>query len=321
MSNPADELKVLVTGGAGFIGRRVVTNLLKRNQSVTILDNLYTGVDAPDIKAPNFTFYNVDLTKTDAILDIILKESPDIVIHLAAIHHIPTCEKHPSLAMDTNILGTQNLLDAMEQANTKSLILASSGAVYDWTSEELTENVSSTHPNDYYGLTKFTNEHQARIWSKRNNATAIALRIFNTIGHDDPNGHLIPDILRQIDPTLNENSIYLGNVAPKRDYIHANDTASAISFFANNINKFSGFDYFNVCSGTEYSVTELVQAIGKALGTKINIIQDPSKVRKIDRLHQLGNNSRLLKLGWHLNYDFNSAISDVIKEINESNLQ
>lgn len=298
---------VVVTGGAGFIGLRVCKYLLEYGYRVHCVDNLYTGVGSPE-PLNGLEFYNLDIRDGKKIEQLMGDYSCDGVIHLAAIHHIPTCEQNPSLAMEVNVVGTQNVLNAMKVAGVNHIVLASSGAVYDWNDMSLAES-AAVKPNDVYSISKFTNENQGRVWSAAVGGKVVSARIFNTIGHDDPNGHLIPDILSQLGSLEQDSLIKLGNVEPRRDYIHADDTARALVASYRSMAQFKDYEVLNVCSGEEYSVRDIVSAIGEALGINIEIQVDPERIRKIDRPSQLGSNNKIKELcNWAPEHNFNAAI-------------
>lgn len=308
--------KILVTGGAGFIGRRVCKQLAEQGKGIISVDNLFTGIENPK-STSLISHYPYSILNRPSLEKIFSENKIEGVIHLAAIHHIPTCEQKPALALESNIIGTQNILDLMLENNVLNLVMASSGAVYDWSDASLREDSSLLKAHDVYSITKLANEQQAAVWSKKSNGLVSAARIFNTIGHDDPNGHLIPDILQQIPAGSSDVKIQLGNTKPKRDYVHADDTARAITGLYNNIRKQTvGFDAYNICSGEEHSVAALVDIISKILDVNIAIETDPSRIRKIDRLSQLGDNNKLLQhCNWKPESSFYQAIEKTVKKL------
>lgn len=297
----------LVTGGAGFIGHRVVEFLAKSEHHVISVDDYSFGRETHDVLT-NVTSIRCDIRNREEITSIIQKYQPHCIVHLAALHHIPTCEKRPEDAIAINIAGTENVLRALPGGN---VVLASSGAVYDWQDAPLTES-SDVLPHDLYALCKFANEHQLRIWREQTGGHYVVARIFNTIGHDDTNGHLIPDILKQIGN--GNDTVKLGNLQPKRDYIHADDTAAAISALAIKIGSLPAGSVYNVSTGSEHSVVDLVNAVGEALQRNLVIEQDPARIRKVDRLHQLGVNERLKNaVDWEPQINFKAALKNIIE--------
>ncbi len=245
--------RYLITGGAGFIGRRVVDNLLLDPAAeVMVVDDLSVGLPMP-VSRPGLQTRAADIRDADKIEQVFAGFSPEVVIHLAAIHHIPTCELERAHSLDVNVVGTETILEAAAFAKTARLVLASSGAVYDWKDGPLDEAATPLRPADNYSVAKHANEMQTRLWADRTGSQAVVARIFNTIGQDDPNAHLIPDIIAQIPRDAPAVEIALGNLSPRRDYIHVEDTARAIAALATTPLPI-GVEIFNLASGKDVSV-------------------------------------------------------------------
>jgi UDP-glucose 4-epimerase len=122
----------------------------------------------------------------------------------------------------------------------------------------------------------------------------IVCRFFNAFGPNETNPHLIPEIQNQINSGMRK--IKLGNLTPKRDFIHTSDMANAVHTLLSKIDK--GTDTFNLGRGIEYSVTEIVDAFTRELGELVEIEVDPSRVRKVERMHLLADVSKLKSIGW-----------------------
>ena len=301
--------KILITGGFGMIGRRLVGQLKKKGNKILVLDNFLSKLQPIN----KINYQKIDISNKKKLLNIFKKFKPEIVIHLAAIHHIPTCEKKRAYAQKINILSTENLLHFSEVFKVKKFILASSGAVYDWSNTKLIENKSKILPRDNYSLCKFSNEIQLKLWTQRTKGIGIVARIFNSIGFDDPNSHLLPDILRQLDLNKKINRIKLGNLKPKRDYIDADDVASALNKMINY--KKNRYSIFNICCGKEYSVKDIINTLEKILKIKIISKSINSKRRKIDRLSQLGSNRNIKnKLKWSPRLNLMGTLQKYIHE-------
>lgn len=307
---------VLITGGAGFIGNRLVRDLEAQGVHVGVLDNLFVGMPMP--RASEFvSAFNADIRDAAAVEDVFARFRPQVIVHLAAIHHIPTCERQPHLAMDVNILGTQTLLDACEQHGVRDFVLASSAAVYDWWETALIEDETPLRATDVYSVGKLANEGQLRVWASRGSERRGAIaRIFNVIGHDDPNGHLIPDILGQLDLAgdVPQNTVVrLGNLAPRRDYTHGDDTAAGLQAMLANLAACETVQAFNLSRGQEHSVVDLVDGIGRHFGVQLSIESDPERVRRVDRPHLLGDSAKSRAvLGWGAEISIDEALSKIL---------
>ena len=301
--------KILITGGCGMIGRRLTALLKKKRYNILVVDNLLSKLKP--LKGINFK--KIDISNTKSLESAFKKFKPDVVYHLAAIHHIPTCEIKRSYSQKINILGTETILRLAEKYESKKIIIASSGAVYDWKNTSLSEDKTKTKPMDNYSLCKFSNEIQLKLWTTRNKGKGISARIFNSIGYDDPNSHLLPDILKQINLKKNINKITLGTLTNKRDYIDAEDVAMALYKMINYSKK--QYDVFNICTGKQHSVKDIINLLEKILKIKILVKSIKSKKRKIDRVSQLGNYKKAYKeLRWKAKLNLEETLKKYIIE-------
>jgi nucleoside-diphosphate-sugar epimerase len=299
--------KVAITGAAGFIGSRLLSILVSAGIRCCGLDNLSSGCARPD-GHDDLEFHVEDVRVSERVLAIFDAFRPDVIVHLAAIHHIPTCERNPSEALEVNVVGFQNVLDVGERVGCSKIVLASSGAVYDSCEGPLNENRTPVKARDIYSLSKIANEHQLSFWHQRTGATAVVARLFNTIGKNDPNAHLIPDILRQLDSNRGAVTVKLGNLKPRRDYIYVDDTAEALARMVQ-ADHLSGFECFNVGTGVEYDVQTLVENIAKLKGLAVDVEVDSSRVRKVDRLSQVADVRKAIsRLGWRPEYSLQDAL-------------
>jgi len=138
----------------------------------------------------------------------------------------------------------------------------------------------------------------------------ICCRFFNAFGPNETNPHLIPEIEKQI--REGNRVISLGNLTPKRDFIHTHDMANAVSALISIEN--TGFDIYNLGRGIEYAVTEVVEEFEKILNDKITIEVDAARVRKVERMHLLADVSKLKKnTGWEPKWSLNQGINDLVE--------
>lgn len=302
-------MRLLITGGAGMIGRRVTRQWRAAGGEVAVLDNLASGLPMP---AEATLAVQGDLCDSQALNTLLRDFRPDAIIHLAAVHHIPTCETRREHCLHVNVVGTEHLLAAAAQADIQRIVIASSGAVYAWQDSALRELESPLAPCDNYALSKYCNEQQLRFWCDRHQRFGRVARIFNAVGHDDPNGHLIPEVLSQLRGG-NGGQVRLGNLSPRRDYLHADDIARGLIALLHDPRTDVAFDTFNLCSGVEHSVEQLVRQLGLILGLQVEVEVDPARQRKVDRPSQLGDPSRTRQLlGWQPQLDFMQALQRVV---------
>ncbi|MBN1414288.1 MAG: NAD(P)-dependent oxidoreductase [Bacteroidales bacterium] len=302
-------MKALITGGAGFIGSAVVPLLKKEGYEIFVLDNLSFG-NREFIDIPDSHFFPEDIRNAVKVSEILNKVHPEIVVHLAAIHFIPYCNKHPFEAADINIRGTINVLNACKQiSRLKKFFFASTAAVYPICDGAVSEN-HEVMPLDIYGLSKLTGEHLCKKFWLETDIDTIVCRFFNAFGPNETNQHLIPEVEKQLHDGLR--TIKLGNLTPKRDFIHTYDMASAVSKLLRLGD--TGYDVFNLGRGIEYSVVEVVEAFERQLGEKIKIEVDPARVRKVERQHLLADVHKLKnKTGWEPLWGIDEGIRNMIQ--------
>ena len=285
-------MKVLITGISGFIGSGIFQRF--KEYDLYTIDNLSFG-NKDLININSYKFHIEDIRNRTKIFEVMELVKPDWVIHLAAIHFIPYCNQYPFESSQVNIQGTKNILDACEATpSVKKVFYASTAAVYPNYDGPISESILPG-PLDIYGLSKLTGEYLCKSYHQKTGIPTLVCRFFNAFGPNETNPHLIPTIQEQI--KLGKREIALGNLEPKRDYIHTSDMANAIYMLLNKFEK--GFDVFNLGQGQEYSVLEIVEAFEKCLGEKITVVQDPSRIRKAERMHLLADVSKIKTYtGW-----------------------
>ena len=299
-------MKILITGISGFIGSAVYNQF--KNHEIYTIDNCSFG-DRALIDIPEKQFHVEDIRNRKRVFEIFREIQPDWVIHLAAIHFIPYCNKFPFESSQINIEGTKNILDACEKTDSvRKVFYASTAAVYPILDHPISEN-DDTGPLDIYGLSKLTGEYLCNAFHEKTRIPTIICRFFNAFGPNETNPHLIPEIQAQINEGKRE--IELGNLEPKRDFIHTSDMAIAIELLMNKFNE--GIDIFNLGQGKEYSVTDIVRAFEISIGEKITINQHPDRIRKSDRLHLLADISKLSNyINWKPQISIEKGINTLI---------
>lgn len=302
--------RVLITGGAGFIGSALGAQLVSNGHEVHVLDDLSFGRRnlAP---VPDERFHQVDIRDRAAVRTTVERIAPQWTLHLAAVHFIPYCNAHPIEASDINVCGTINVLDACGAiAGCEQMFVASTAAVYPIADRAVDEG-HDTGPMDIYGITKLATERLAGEFQMRTGIPTIIGRFFNAFGPNETNPHLIPEIQRQV--LAGARTLKLGNLDPKRDFIHTHDMARAMDALLNAGLK--GLEVFNIGRGIEYSVREVVEAFERQLGEPLKIEVDPARVRKVERMHLLADVSKLERVtGWKAQWDLDKGIRTLLTE-------
>ncbi len=316
MANPAfatasaGTRKVLITGGTGFIGSALSKHLQQLGHEVFVLDDLSFGrrhlAGVPDDR-----FFQVDIRDRKATQAVFDATRPNWVLHLAAVHFIPYCNEHPAEAADININGTISVLDAAQTTGSvEQVFVASTAAVYPIADGAMSED-HALGPMDIYGTTKLATEKLASEFHLRTRIPTIVGRFFNAFGPNETNPHLFPTIQRQI--LDGARTLKLGNLDPKRDYIHTEDMSRAMSALLNA--GITGYDTFNIGRGIEYSVREIVEAFERQLGEKLTIEVDPARVRKVERMHLLADVRKLKQAtGWEPMWGIDEGVATLLRE-------
>jgi UDP-glucose 4-epimerase len=299
--------KILVTGGAGFIGSAVIKLFNELNHETFVIDNLSFG-NRDFIDIDDDHFFEEDILNSSKMSSIINQIKPDSIVHLAAIHFIPYCNQHPFESSNININGTINILNAAKEASVKQVFFASTAAVYPIYDEAVAET-NNTGPMDIYGLSKLTGEHLCNEFHLETNIPTIICRVFNAFGPNETNPHLIPEIQNQVND--GKRTINLGNLTPKRDFIHTSDMATAVNTLLDKVKE--GIHVYNLGRGIEYSVTDIVDAFERQMGEKITIDVDQARVRKTERMHLLANVSKLKSIGWEPKIGIDEGIKTLIQ--------
>jgi len=288
--------RALVTGGAGFLGPHLIEKLLRSGYCVLAIDNLCNGrrehLDR-FFGLPQFEFVHGDITDGDFLAQTVTRFQPDAAFHLAALHFIPYCAVHPADTLRTNVIGTQLLLDAAKGTPMRSFILASTADVYVASELSHTED-QVVSPANIYGASKIAGEHLLRLASIQNpEVRFFCARFSNLFGPGETNPHVLPEILNGV---KRGSVLNLGNLQPRRDYIYISDVADALLKIA----AYRGeHRVFNISTGRGSSVLDLVHVLEGLIGRELHIEVDPSKVRRIERMSLVLDNSLIRReLDW-----------------------
>jgi UDP-glucose 4-epimerase len=271
--------KIIVTGGAGFIGGHLVSELVSREHEVLVVDNLYSG--RREHVPGGVGFLNLDLALADetTVFEVIRGFRPDAIIHLAAIHYIPHCLANPADTFLANVRSTDVIARALRGLPTRRLIAASTADVYPLL-DQLHNESETPAPTNPYGLSKFLLEEIIAGAARTNRAlSCVALRIFNVYGPRDTNPHVIPRIIELLHGPSPE--IRMGAIETTRDFIHVEDVVKAI--YAALTHQSEKYEVFNVGTGRATSIRHVLNILLGATGDKRPVIQDKDLFRAYDR--------------------------------------
>lgn len=282
--------KILVTGGAGFIGSNLTEALLKLNNEVICLDNFATGKEeniTPFLTNPNYTLIEGDIRKlSDCQLAV---KGVDYVLHQAALGSVPRSIKDPITSNEVNVSGFLNMLTASRDSGVKRFIYAASSSTYG-DSEALPKVEDKIgKPLSPYAITKYVNELYADVFSKTYGLETIGLRYFNVFGRkQDPNGAyaaVIPKFVSQF--MAGESPVINGNGEFSRDFTYIDNVIQANLLSITTKNKKAINTVYNVAFGERNTLKDLVELLKKQLTEldskikDIQVIYGPNRVGDI----------------------------------------
>ena len=302
-------MKLLVLGGAGYIGSHTATELLDNGHEVVIADNLVTGYrEAVPEKA---TFYQGDLRDKAFLVDLLTKEKVDAVIHFAAFSLVGESVTNPLKYYENNLYGTKVLLDAMIETGVDKIVFSSTAATYGEPENIPILESDRTCPTNPYGETKLAMEKMISWAAKAHGLHFVSLRYFNSCGAHksgkigeahNPESHLIPLVLQVPNGKREFVSIYGNDYDTPdgtciRDYIHVTDLAKAHILAVEYLMNGGESDIFNLGNGVGYSVKEVIETARKVTGHPIPAKEEARRAGDPARLVASGEKARKI-LGW-----------------------
>ena len=294
MANLEDS-RILVTGGAGFIGSEVVKQLIKKNSFVTVLDNFSSGKKQYLPKnTKKLKIIKGDITDEKTVGRAV--KDQDFVIHLAALPFIPDSFYYPANFFNVNTIGSVNLLWKSIQSNSvKRFVQISTSEVYGSAQHVPMDENHPTAPHSTYAVSKLAGDRAAFTLYKENDFPVVIIRPFNSYGPNYTQPYIIPEIMNQL---LNGNKeLVLGNIDASRDFTFVSDTADGIIRSLNS--KKAVGEIINLGSGNEISIRDLAFKIAKIAKIKIKIRYDEGRERPYDVNRLICDNKKVKKiLGW-----------------------
>lgn len=275
-------MKVLVLGGAGYIGSHTVYALIEAGEQVVIIDNLLTGYE--EAVHPDATFYKGDIRDREFLDSVFEKEKDiDAVIHFAASSLVGESMTNPLKYYDNNMYGTMVLLQALVAHGIDKVVFSSTAATYGEPENLPILESDRTFPTNTYGETKLSMEKMFKWVSQAHGLRYVSLRYFNACGAHvsgeigeahNPESHLIPLILQVPNKKRDHISIYGDDYNTKdgtcvRDYIHVTDLAQAHILAVKYLMEGNQSDVFNLGNGIGFTVKEVIETARKVTGDPI----------------------------------------------------
>ena len=288
-------MKILVTGGAGYIGSHMNIKLAEAGHDVCVIDNLSHG-HISSVKKSKF-FY-CDINDNSRLNEIFSAEQFDVVFHFAGLINVAESMQNPILYYTNNVNGTITLLDCMAEHKVHNLLFSSTAAIYGTPQSPLIDETHPKKPINPYGESKLMVEQALVDYQKEHDINYISLRYFNAAGSDylnhlgechDPETHLIPLVLQAASGRRKNISIYGDDYATPdgtciRDYIHVSDLCDAHLLAMNRLLNTKKSDHFNLGNGQGFSVREVINTAQQVTGKDIIIKSDKRRLGDPDIL-------------------------------------
>jgi len=270
--------KVMVTGGAGFIGSTLVRELLKEGSNVIVFD-LFTSGDMHNLQEikDQIKIIKGDITDKN-FRKILEKNGAEYVFNLAAEPYIPHCYNRPLRFFEVNANGALNVLFACKRAGVKRIVQYSTSEVYGSAKYVPMDEDHPTLPLSTYAVSKLATDRLCYTLYHEQNIPVVILRQFNVFGPRETQPYIIPEIISQLNKS---NTLKLGNIKARRDFTYVTDAAKgAIALM-----KAKGTEgqVFNLGTGKDWSIKQLAEIIGKLMGHKRIIINvEKERLRPLD---------------------------------------
>lgn len=331
-------MKIVVTGGAGYIGLHIIEKLLTLNHEILVIDNFVTSNQNDLRKVEIITnkkinIFPLDIKKTNHLITILKNFNPNVIIHLAGYKYVSESIKKPIIYYENNVTSTISLLRAMEEVNCNNIIFSSSATVYGIPKYLPYDEEHPKNPTNPYGNSKWMIENILMDWCKGfKNRKALSLRYFNPVGahkskligekYKENEFNIMPSICKVIAGKKKQLNIFgndydTNDGTAERDYIHILDLTNAHILAIEYLKKInSGYEAFNIGTNKTLSVLQLVQLFEKISGSKIPIKFKPK--RKGDLAKFWTNPKKAVsKLKWNPKYSHEEMCLDTWNYINE----
>lgn len=270
-------MKVVITGGAGFIGSHLAQYWSEKNAEVFVIDNFRTGFKK-NIDGLNVNLIEGSIEDKDLVFDVL--EKADYVFNLAALVSVPESIEKPEECIKINVNGLLNLLEASKKHKVKKLIHTSSAAVYGDDPELPKTTKLKPNPKSPYGITKLDGEYYCNLYKEEFGVNTTSLRYFNVYGErQDPKSQYAAAVPIFISKALkNEDITIFGDGSQTRDFVYVKDIVKANVMAAENLN-IKGV--FNIANGSYITIKELAENIVKVTDSNSSIIHKPERAGDI----------------------------------------
>ncbi len=301
-------MKVLVTGGAGFIGSHLVSALVDAGHKVIVADILLRGNKIEKDVFDKIEFHNADVRNESKMIE--LSKGCNLIIHFAAVLGVDVVADNPVETMDTEIIGTRNICKAALLNGIDQIMYASTSGVYGHSALDQTViETINVDPRTSYAIAKRYNEIYLAALNQEKGLNSISIRFFNIYGPRQDNRMVIPRFIEQAEK--NEPITVYGSGNQTRDFTYVSDAVKSCMLLMENI---KGSEIYNIANENEMSILELAEIIKKIMNSdsKIELVNSPSKRYDYEVGRRWGSSEKLFK---KIHYKPLTTLSDGLKAI------
>lgn len=303
--------KILVTGGAGFIGSNLVKSLVEKGYQVNVLDNLLRGNKLDSEVLRQIDFIQGDVRDYETVLKA--SEGCEVIYHFAAILGVDIVADNPVETMEVETIGLRNISKAAQINGVKKILYASTSGIYGHSAmEKSVDEEMLVDPKTSYAMAKRYNEIYLSALYEEKGINSVALRFFNVYGYKQDNRMVIPRFFEQ---ALNNKPITVfGNGGQTRDFTFIEDTVEACIRLMENV---KGFEIFNISNENEWSILDLAHEIKAVTHSKseISFIEAPKNRYDYEVERRVGTSEKLEK---HTGMKPTTLLKDGLQKIYET---
>ncbi|WP_367874400.1 NAD-dependent epimerase/dehydratase family protein [Luteolibacter sp. Populi] len=300
-------MKILVTGGSGFIGSHIVEHYQDKAEEIRVLDNLRTGF-RKNLDGLKATFIEGSVTDREAVAKAV--EGVDYIFHMAALVSVPESMAKPGECVDINVHGLLNVLEAAAAAGVKKLVFASSAAIYGDNPSVPKLETMLPEPKSPYAVTKLDGEYYLDLFNRERGLETAAIRFFNVFGpRQDPKGAYAAAVPIFIEKALKAEDITVhGDGEQTRDFIYVKDIVGALSFAAETPGVTG---VFNAGYGGQMTINDLAHKIIASSGSASQVLHGPGRAGDVK--HSRSSAAKLLAAGWTPQHSLDEALATTLE--------
>lgn len=297
-------MRILVTGGAGFIGSHLVEHFAANGDEVTVIDSLRTGYEK-NVAGFKIKFIRGSVEEKKLVGQA--AKNIDYIFHLAAMVSVTESMSNPNLAESINVQGTLNVLESAAKNKVKKVVFASSCAVYGDSPVIPKKEDMLPEPKSPYADTKLSGEHYCQKYENDFGLATVMLRFFNVFGpRQDPKSQYAAAIPIFVSNAVqNKDIVIFGDGEQTRDFVYVKDVVSALL-----VAQEKAAGVFNVASGNVITINRLAEKILELTGSRSKIVYQPE--RSGDIKHSSADISRITKIGFYPKYTLDTALQETI---------